>query len=71
MTMQPVVSVVWQTNYAVCFLFSLASTQLSQSSVIFIIIIYSLTARVVGAPQKISQPVSFIFPCSPLPSGTW
>ena len=36
-----------------------------------IIIMYSLTARVVGAPQMISQPVSSIFPCSPLPSGTW
>ena len=32
---------------------------------------YPLTARVVGAPQMISQPVSSIFPCSPLPSGTW
>ena len=31
-----------------------------------IIIIYSLTARVVGAPQMISQPVFSIFPCSPL-----
>ena len=36
-----------------------------------IIIIYPLTARVVGAPQIISQPVFSIFPCSPLPSGTW
>ena len=35
------------------------------------IIIYPLTTRVVGAPQRISQPVSSIFPCSPLPSGTW
>ena len=34
-------------------------------------LIYPLTARVVGAPQIISQPVSSIFPCSPLPSGTW
>ena len=34
-------------------------------------LIYPLTARVVGAPQMISQPVSSIFPCSPLPSGTW
>ena len=39
---------------------------------------YSLTAEVVGVPQvgptdpqMISQPVSSIFPCSPLPSGTW
>ena len=31
-----------------------------------IIIIYPLTSRVVGAPQMISQPVSFIFPCFPL-----
>ena len=35
-----------------------------------IIIIYPLTARGVGVPQMISQPVFFIFPCSPLPSGT-
>ena len=32
---------------------------------------YPLTARVIGAPQMISQPVCSIFPCSPLPSGTW
>ena len=32
---------------------------------------YPLTARVVWAPQMISQPVSSISPCSPLPSGTW
>ena len=38
---------------------------------VFIIIIYPLTKRVVGAPQMISQPVSSILPCSPLPSGTW
>ena len=37
----------------------------------FIIIICPLTARVVRAPQMISQPVFSIFPCSPLPSGTW
>ena len=30
-----------------------------------------LIARVVGAPQMISQPVPSIFPCSPQPSGTW
>ena len=34
-------------------------------------LIYPLTARVIGAPQMISQQVSSIFPCSPLPSGTW
>ena len=34
-------------------------------------LIYPLTMRVVGAPQMISQPVSSILPCSPLPSGTW
>ena len=36
-----------------------------------IIINYLLTARVAGAPQTISQPVSSIFPCTPLPSRTW
>ena len=39
--------------------------------IIFIIIINLLTTRVIGAPQMISQPVSSIFLCSPLPSGTW
>ena len=34
------------------------------------IIIYPWTTRVVGAPQMILQPVSFIFLCSQLPSGT-
>ena len=32
---------------------------------------YLLTLRVVGAPQRISQPTSSIFLCSPLPSETW
>ena len=41
------------------------------SKVVFIIIIYPLTVRVVGAPQMISQPVSSIFLCSPLPRGIW
>ena len=35
------------------------------------IIINPLTARVVGAPQMILQPVFSIFPSSPLPSGTY
>ena len=35
-----------------------------------IIIINPLTARVVGAPQMILQPVFSIFPCSPPPPGT-
>ena len=39
--------------------------------IIIIIIINPLTARVVGAPQMILQPLFSIFPCSPLPSGTW
>ena len=34
-------------------------------------LIYPLTARVVGAQQMILQPISSIFPCSPLLSGTW
>ena len=38
--------------------------------IIMIIIINSWTVRVARAPQMISQPVSSIFPCSPLPSGT-
>ena len=38
--------------------------------VIIIIIINPSTARVVGAPQMILQPVFSIFPCSPPPSGT-
>ena len=38
--------------------------------IIIIIIINPLTARVVWVPQMILQPVFFIFPCSPLHSGT-
>ena len=38
---------------------------------VIIIIINPLTETVVGVPQIISQPVSSIFPCSPLPYGTW
>ena len=34
------------------------------------LIIYPLTARFIRAPQMLSQSVSSIFPCSPLPSGT-
>ena len=37
---------------------------------LFIIITYPINARVVWTPQMISQPVSSIFPCSPLCSGT-
>ena len=42
----------------------------NSSLTVSIIIINPLTARVVGAPQMILQPVSSIFPCFPLPSGT-
>ena len=42
----------------------------TQSAFIIIIIINPLTAKVVGAPQIILQPVFSIFPCSPPPSGT-
>ena len=38
--------------------------------IIIVVIINALTARVVGVPQMILQPVFSIFPCSPLPSGT-
>ena len=37
---------------------------------LLLLLINPLTARVVGAPQMILQPVSSIFPGSPLPSGT-
>ena len=50
----------------------LASVQLLCSIPSIInIITYPLTSRVVGTRQMISQPVSSIFPCPPLPSGTW
>ena len=40
--------------------------------IIIIIMTYPVTARVVGIPQMISQPVFFsIFPCSPPPSRIW
>ena len=35
------------------------------------VLTYPLSARVVGAPHIILQPVSSIFPSFPLPSGTW
>ena len=50
---------------------SVVMTKLPGSSQFIIIIINPLTARVAGAPQMILQPVFSIFPCSPLPSGTW
>ena len=40
-------------------------------AVTVVIIIYPLTASVVVAPHVVSQPVSSISPCSPLPYGTW
>ena len=39
------------------------------SFIIIIIVIYPFSTWVIGAPQMISQPVSFIFPCSPLGLG--
>ena len=45
---------------------------LYKSETIFIInITFPLTARVVGALEMISQSISSIFMCSPLPCGTW
>ena len=38
--------------------------------ILLLIIMNPLTARVVGAPQMILQPVFSTFPSSPLPSGT-
>ena len=46
------------------------NTGIYSGAINVIIIICLLIARVVGAPQMISQPVSSIFPCSPLPSRT-
>ena len=46
------------------------TTNCEQQQHHFIIIINPLTARVVGAPQMILQPVFSISPRSPLPSGT-
>ena len=50
--------------------FDWGSRDLKMYIIIITIIINPLTARVVGAPQMILQPVFSIFPCSPLPSGT-
>ena len=44
--------------------------RLLYTAVAIIIIINPFTARVVGVPQMILQPVFSIFPCSQLPSGT-
>ena len=44
---------------------------LNKTQFVFFTFSNLLTARVVWAPQMISQPVSSIFLCSPLPSGTW
>ena len=43
---------------------------ITSAHILLLIIIYPLTAMVVGAPRMISQPVTSIYPCSPLPSGT-
>ena len=48
----------------------LAERRILPKDLIIIIIIYPLTARVVEAPQLISQPVSSTFLCSALPCGT-
>ena len=50
--------------------FAHARASVQETCIITIIVINHLTARVVGAPQMILQPVFSIFPCSPLPSGT-
>ena len=56
-----------QSKCCVC-VAELSSRLLHYFGLLIIVIIYPVTARVVGAPQMISQPVSSIFPCSPLPS---
>ena len=47
-----------------------AATTIATTRTVIIMIINSLTARVIGAPQMILQPVFSILSCSPLPSGT-
>ena len=59
----------WQLSTSSLCSFGPISASLVLSAVI--IIINPLTARVVGAPQMTLQPVLSIFPCSPLPSGTY
>ena len=49
----------------------LAVDEACKATLPFFTFTYSLTDRVVGAPQMTSQPVSSIFVWSPLPSGTW
>ena len=49
----------------------LLSSWMREHEYAIFVIVYPLTPRIVGAPQMISQPVSSIFPCSQLPSGTW
>ena len=45
--------------------------QAGQDRILHLTFNYLLTAGVVGAPQMTSQPVSSVFLCSPLPSGTF
>ena len=58
----------WASHQIICYHFS--TITIFKISFIIIIIINPLTAKVVGAPQMILQPVFSIFPCSALPSGT-
>ena len=58
-------------NGSLFFLFLFFFSSFFFSAVQLSHLIYPLTARVIWAPQMILQPVSSIFPCSPLPSGTW
>ena len=63
-----------ETKDSTCIILTFFRSFLSSLSVIFcsiIIIVYLKTAKVVGAPQIISQPVSSIFSCSSPPPGTW
>ena len=48
-----------------------ASPMFEDKDVCPLIILYPLATRVVGALHVTSQPVSSIFSCSPVPSGTW
>ena len=70
------VPLIFKTRYCVLFFCGPANhvkttAEFALRALKFSLFIYPLTARVVGPPQMISQPVSSISPCSPLPSGTW
>ena len=63
-------TIIWNENMSTVQITDTAQSSEMRPCLIIIIIINQLTARVVGAPQTILQPVFSIFPCSLLPSET-